>query len=139
VFDTLAGSLPAPQFEHASGRWLRRIVAALTPRVPVILFAKSAPVPWPDLAALRPHVLGVDAHADLAHLRATIPAHLALQGNLAPEVLLGPEEGVVRETRRILETLRGRPGHLFNLGHGVPPDAPLTHLETLVNTIRTFS
>jgi uroporphyrinogen decarboxylase len=137
LFDTLGGLLPEADFEAASGRWLREIVGALAGTVPVIVFSKGARARLPDLVATGAQVLGFDSDADLAQLRRDLPAHVALQGNLAPAVLEGTPDLVVRESSRILEAMRGRPGHIFNLGHGVPPGAPLENLEVLVRTIRS--
>ena len=59
-----------------------------------------------------------------------------VQGNLDPAVLLGPVEGVVAGTRRVLRQAGGRPGHVFNLGHGVLPGSTLENLQALVETVR---
>jgi uroporphyrinogen decarboxylase len=63
---------------------------------------------------------------------------VAVQGNLDPALLLGEPAAVARATRDLLESMRGRPGHIVNLGHGVPPEARLDCLETLVSTVRQF-
>jgi uroporphyrinogen decarboxylase len=136
LFDTLGGLLPADLFEAASGRWLRDIVQGLGNRVPVIVFSKDAHAQWPALVATGAQVLGLSPSADLAHFRTCLPGHVAIQGNLDPATLESTPDRVVSETRRILATLRGRPGHIFNLGHGVPPNAPLENLSALVQTIR---
>ncbi len=139
IFDPLASLLPAPQFDAASGRWIRDIVAAIAPRVPVILFAKGAPIPAPDLARCGAQVLGFDSSVNLGETARRLPAHVAVQGNLAPEVLTTSPDQVALETRRILDSMNGRAGHIFNLGHGVPPGAPLENIEALVHTVRHSS
>lgn len=139
IFDTLAGLLPASAFAEASARWIRDIVQALSSRVPVIVFSKGAHASWRILADTGARILGVDSTADLAHLRQVLPPGIGLQGNLDPTTLTTDSDTVTRQTRAILETMRGRPGHIFNLGHGVPPAAPLENLEALVRTVRTFS
>jgi uroporphyrinogen decarboxylase len=136
LFDTLGSLLPAGDFEGASGRWLRDIVRALAGTVPIIVFAKGARVGPGGLADLGATVLGFDHSVDLRAVRDQLPPGIAIQGNLDPAILLKTPETVVRETRSILDALRGRPGHIFNLGHGVPPEAPLENLETLVRTVR---
>ena len=62
-----------------------------------------------------------------------------MQGNLDPQVLTATPEIVTVETRRILEHMRGRNGHIFNLGHGLTPTARLECIEALVATVRNFS
>lgn len=139
IFDTLAGLLPADAYPDASGRWIREIISALGHRVPIIVFSKGAHARWRDLVDTGAEVIGLGPDAPLAELRQCVPGHIGLQGNLDPRHLTATPEIVSRESRAILETMRGRPGHLFNLGHGVPPDAPLENLATLVNTVRSFA
>jgi uroporphyrinogen decarboxylase len=59
-----------------------------------------------------------------------------IQGNLDPAALLGPVEVVVEGARHVLRQAAGRPGHVFNLGHGVLPGSPLENLQALVETVR---
>lgn len=136
IFDTLGGLAPAEWFEAASGKWLRAIVAELGNRVPVIVFAKGVHHAWSALAATGATVLGVDHAVSLREVAGQVPAQVALQGNLDPALLLTNPEQVVAATRAILEEMRGRPGHIFNLGHGVPPDAGLENIAALVDTVR---
>lgn len=138
LFDTLASLLPPNDFEGASARWLRDIIQGLRGRVPVIVFAKGAHAQWRTLVDGGARVLGLDASADLTLFRHCLPPDVAIQGNLAPEILESNPDTVRTESRRILEALRGRPGHIFNLGHGVPPQAPLENLEALMTTISQF-
>jgi uroporphyrinogen decarboxylase len=139
LFDTL-GHLAGPDmFEAVSGRWLREIVAALAGRAPIILFAKGVNWDWPGLAGMGANVLGADSAQPLADVRRQLPEDVGVQGNLDPELLSGASARVVAdETRWILEEMRGLTGHIFNLGHGVPPDARLENLEALVDTVRSF-
>ena len=65
-----------------------------------------------------------------------LPENVALQGNLDPFLLTTNPEAVAAETRRILASMAGRPGHIFNLGHGVPPNAKLENIRTIVETVR---
>lgn len=139
IFDTLASLLPAEEFEPAAGQWIREIVRGIQGRVPVIVFAKGARADVDSLVAIGADVLGFDAETDLAAVRKKLPAILAIQGNLAPRILETTPAVVVTEAQRVLESLRGRPGHIFNLGHGVPPGAPLENITCLVETVRNFA
>jgi uroporphyrinogen decarboxylase len=138
LFDTLAGTAPAADFDELSGRWLRDILAELREVAPVILFAKGVNDRWSELAQWGARVLGVDATVPLRVVADQLPASVAVQGNLDPALLLGEPAAVARATRDLLESMRGRPGHIVNLGHGVPPEARLDCLETLVSTVRQF-
>ena len=106
---------------------------------PVIVFSLGTHGNWDDLLATGASVLGIDWQFPLAHARRLLPADIALQGNLAPALLSdATPDIVVQETRAVLETMRGRKGHIFNLGHGVPPNAKLENIAALVETVRNF-
>ena len=75
---------------------------------------------------------------DLAGYREGMPDPPALQGNLDPAVLNTTPENTRRETRRILESMRGQPGYIFNLGHGIQPQAKVENVAALVETVRNW-
>jgi uroporphyrinogen decarboxylase len=138
IFDSLGGILSDGQFAAASGLWMRRIVASLKRQVPVIVFSKGTHGNWDELVATGAQVLGVDWNVRLADVAAQVPKRVGVQGNLDPCLLATTPEAVAAEAGRILRELRGRPGHIFNLGHGVPPNAKLENIESLVRTVRDF-
>ena len=138
IFDSLGGLLSDGDFAAASGQWIKRIIAGLERRVPVIVFAKGVHGNWTDLLDTGASVLGVDSNVRLAELRARLPANVAVQGNLDPFLLGTSPEIVAAETTRLLREMAGKKGHIFNLGHGVPPHARLENIESLVNTVRNF-
>jgi uroporphyrinogen decarboxylase len=106
---------------------------------PVIVFSLGTHGNWDDLLATGASVLGIDWQFPLAHARRLLPVDIALQGNLAPALLSdATPEVVAQETRAVLEAMRGRKGHVFNLGHGVPPNAKLENIAALVETVRNF-
>ena len=136
LFDTLAGELDDATYAQTGAVWVQQIVARLGNRVPVILFAKGINRSWPVLVGTGADVLSVDWQVRLKDLRRLLPAQTALQGNLHPQWLLATAEDVRRETRTLLEDMRGAAGYIVNLGHGVPPGAKLENLEALVDTVR---
>ena len=159
IFDSHGGQLAPTEFQEASGRWMRDIIGSLgapnsdSARTrtnakcadseigapPVIVFSLGTHGNWDDLLATGASVLGIDWQFPLAHARRLLPADIALQGNLAPALLsYATPEVVAQETRAILEVMRGRKGHIFNLGHGVPPNAKLENIATLVETVKNF-
>jgi uroporphyrinogen decarboxylase len=138
VFDSLGGVLSDGSFGPASGIWIEQIVASLKGRVPVIVFAKGTHGNWTELAGTGAQVLGVDWNMNLADAAARLPRHVGVQGNLDPFLLATTPEAVKAETKRILREMRGRAGHVFNLGHGVPPHAKLENIASLVETVRAY-
>jgi uroporphyrinogen decarboxylase len=138
IFDSLGGVLSDGDFARASGRWMKQIVASLKGRAPVIVFSKGTHGNWDDLVDTGAQVLGVDWNVRLADVRARLPDRVGVQGNLDPFLLRTTPEVVAAEAGRILREMRRRPGHVFNLGHGVPPDAKLENIESLVSAVRSF-
>jgi uroporphyrinogen decarboxylase len=163
IFDSHGGQLAPKDFPEASGRWLRDIISELSgtarhsvravnpqvndgahgvtrpTNVPVIVFSPGTHGNWDDLLATGASVLGIDWQFPLAHARRLLPADIALQGNLSPMLLSdATPEVVARETRAVLEAMRGRKGHIFNLGHGVPPTAKLENIAALFETVKNF-
>jgi uroporphyrinogen decarboxylase len=138
IFDSLGGLLSGSNFEAASGTWMKQIVDSLGNRVPVIVFARGVHGNWDELARTGAKVLGVDWNARLSEIRRRLPKRIAVQGNLDPFLLTTTPEIVARETKHILGEMRGRPGHIFNLGHGVPPNSKLENIASLVHTVRSF-
>jgi uroporphyrinogen decarboxylase len=139
IFDTLAGTLEPDRFEAGSARWLRLIVSELRSPVPVIVFAKGVHHDWAALAATGAQAIGVDWRVRLSEVRRELGGGIALQGNLDPAVLTATPAAVEAATRTVLEDMRGKPGHIFNLGHGVPPTAGLENIGRLVDTVRGFA
>ncbi|HEY5233217.1 MAG TPA: uroporphyrinogen decarboxylase [Verrucomicrobiae bacterium] len=139
IFDSHGGHLPAADFQEASGRWMREIVSSLRPQVPVTVFSLGTHGNWDDLAATGASVLGVDWQFSLAEARKILPHDIGIQGNLDPALLAGATpETVAAETNRLLAEMRGRDGYIFNLGHGVPPNAKLENIVALVETVKAF-
>lgn len=138
LFDSWGGIIAGPDYEAASLRWMRDIIAALPRDFPVILYAKGVSSQLTDLAFSGARVLGVDWTVDLGVTRRLVPATIALQGNLDPVLMNTTPEIVRTETSRLLETMRGAPGHIFNLGHGIMPQAKIECMETLVDTVTSW-
>jgi uroporphyrinogen decarboxylase len=139
LFDSHGGHLAPTEFQEASGRWMKEIISHLGSKTPVIAFSLGTHGNWNDLIASGANVLGIDWQTSMADARKLIPAHIAMQGNLSPlHIAESTPEVVAAETRKILEAMRGRPGHIFNLGHGLTPGAKLESIAALVETVKTF-
>lgn len=139
IFDSLGGQLADSAFEDASGKWIRQIIAMLGDKVPVILFSKGTHGKWDSLAGTGAKILSVDWTQSLAKVRSMLPENVGVQGNLDPTLLATTPEIVATETTCILREMAGVRGHIFNLGHGVPPLAKLECIEALAETVRNFA
>ncbi len=135
IFDSWGGIIAGQDYEAASLRWIRQIVAALPADFPVILYAKGTAPHLCDQAFTGVRVVSVDWTNDLAVVRRTLPANVAVQGNLDPVLLNTTPDIVRRETTRLLESMRGTRGHIFNLGHGIMPHAKIECMQALVDTV----
>ena len=135
IFDTLGGNLAGNQVEDGSLRWIREIVARLDKSVPVIVFSKGTRA-WKALADTGAQVLGVDWTESLPMIADGLPRPMSLQGNLDPAVLESSKEVAIRETSRILESMKTRQGFIFNLGHGVRPSSQVDLIQAVVETVQ---
>ncbi len=133
VFDSWAGALSVEDYAEFAARYSARILGAVA--APTIHFATGATHLLRSLAAAGGDVIGLDWRLPLDDGWRAVGDDRGVQGNLDPAVLLGPWERVEEAARAVLERAAGRPGHIFNLGHGVlpqtDPDA-LTRLTELV-------
>ena len=139
IFDSHGGHLAPVEFQEASGRWMKDIIANLGGKVPVIAFSLGTHGNWTDLISTGANVIGIDWQTSMAEARQLIPANIGMQGNLSPALISDATPDVVaRETKAILEAMRGRAGHIFNLGHGLTPGAKLENIAALVETVKSF-
>lgn len=138
IFDSWGGIIAGPDYEAASLRWIREIIAALPADFPVILYAKGTAPHLAAQAATGARVLSVDWTSDLAVVRRSLPAQVAVQGNLDPVLMQTTPDIVRRETTRLLDSMRGLPGHIFNLGHGITPQAKIENMQALVDTVTNW-
>jgi uroporphyrinogen decarboxylase len=139
LFDSWAGSLAPAQFE----RWVVAPTASIAaslkarhPAVPIIGFPKGAGGKLPAYAReTGVHAIGLDETVDPAWADAALPRGMPVQGNLDPLALIAGGEALESAVARILSSFPERP-HIFNLGHGILPDTPITHVEQLVKLVR---
>jgi uroporphyrinogen decarboxylase len=119
LFDSWVGALSPADYDEFVAPWSARILAAVD--VPTIHFGTGTATLLGSMAAAGGDVIGLDWRIPLDRGWAEVGAEHGVQGNLDPALLLGPWERVEASTLDILERAGGRPGHIFNLGHGVLP------------------
>jgi uroporphyrinogen decarboxylase len=135
LFDSWVGVLGPYDYERHVAPRMRRLFEGLRPLgVPVIHFGTGAAGLLTRMAGAGGDVIGVDWRVDLAEAWAQVPDR-AVQGNLDPHVLLAPWPEVQRQARLVLDAAGGRPGHIFNLGHGVLPSTDPDGLRRLVDLV----
>ena len=144
IFDTWGGNLTTAAYEEFSLAYVRRVIAGLVRenegrRVPVILFSKGGGEWLEVMASAGCDALGVDWSTDLARARRRVGVRVSLQGNLDPAVLLASPEVARVEARRVLDAYGGEAGHVFNLGHGITPQASIDTVVAVVDEVRTYS
>ena len=139
LFDSWAGVLSPRLFALHVIEPTRRIVDALRirhPGTPIIGFPRLAGVLVGAYAAQTGvDAVALDTGAELSIATGLVPATIATQGNLDPLSLVAGGEALAAEVRGVLSAIRGRP-HIFNLGHGIVPQTPPSHVADLVAQVR---
>ena len=135
LFDSWVGCLGVDDYRRYLLPYTRSVIEALTPTVPVIHFATGNPALLPLISQAGGAVIGVDWRVRLDDAWRAIGHHKAIQGNLDPAVLLTDPAEIRRRAKQILDQAAGRPGHIFNLGHGVLPQTPVENAIALVDAV----
>jgi uroporphyrinogen decarboxylase len=137
VFDSWGGAFDARTWSESLLPSTRRLVhEAKALGVPVILYVNGCSQLLETLVDTGADVLGLDWRVDPADAIRRTGGKVALQGNLDPCVLFAPPEVVERETRRVLDSFRDAPGHIFNLGSGILPGVPTASMEAVFRVVQ---
>ncbi len=139
VFDSWVGALSPADYRRYVLPHTRALFAALPADVPVIHFGTGTSTLLPDLRAAGGSVIGLDWRVELDRAWGEVGHDVAIMGNLDPLALLADPAVAAREADRILAEAAGRPGHVFNLGHGVLPETPVDHVVRLVEHVHQRS
>jgi uroporphyrinogen decarboxylase len=138
VFDSWVGTLNARDYREFALPHTRRIFEAVGSRVPTIHFGTGTATILEDLRDAGGDVIGLDWRIPIDEGWERI-GDRAVQGNLDPTLLLGPTPRMFRQTDDILARVGGRPGHIFNLGHGILPSTPVEHVQMLAQYVHSAS
>ena len=139
LFDSWVGALAVEDYEARVLAHTRAIFDALkSVDVPRIHFGTDTAALIESIASAGPDIVSVDWRVPLDVAWDRVGHERGIQGNLDPAVLLGPPELVRERARDVLRRAAGRPGHIFNLGHGVLPSTPLENLQLLVDTVHEW-
>jgi uroporphyrinogen decarboxylase len=139
LFDSWAGCLHPDDYRRYVLPHISAVIRALTSGTPVINFATGNPALLPLLSEAGGDVIGVDWRVRLDDAWRAVGHHRGVQGNLDPTTLLADRATVRRRAKDILDQAAGRPGHIFNLGHGVLPPTPPENVIALVDMVHEMS
>ncbi len=140
LFDSWVGCLSPADFvryvQPHTKRLIDRLKEAGGGEIPVVYFGTGNPALSQLMQACGPDVLALDWRAPLLETWNATGAR-AVQGNLDPIVLCADWPAVERQARALLDEVAGRPGHVFNLGHGIVPETPVDNVKRLVELVQT--
>lgn len=139
LFDSWVGCLSPQDYQEYVLPYSKKIIDGVTKKVPLIHFATASSTLLKLMKQAGGEVIGVDWRVDIGEAWSRIGYDVAIQGNLDPVILLGPVGLIGREVKRILNRINGRPGHIFNLGHGILPNTPVDHVAVLVEMVHQYS
>jgi uroporphyrinogen decarboxylase len=136
VFDSWVGQLSRSDYRQYALPHTRRIFDALAETgVPTIHFGVNTGAILGEMKSAGGDVIGVDWRMPLDDAWSIVGRDRGIQGNLDPTRLLGPEHGLFDAADEVLLRAGGRPGHIFNLGHGILPDTPLERVQALARHV----
>jgi len=139
VFDSWVGALNPADYREFALPHTRRIFDAIGRRVPTIHFGTGTAAILGELREAGGDVIGVDWRIPIDTAWQQIGFDRAVQGNLDPTLLLGPAHRMCSQTDDILARVGDRPGHIFNLGHGILPSTPVEHVQMLAQYVHSAS
>ena len=139
IFDSWVGSLGLTDYREYAFEASRRLVRAVQQMgVPVIYFGVETAGLLTQMAATGADVIGLDWRQPLDEGWRAVGHDRAVQGNLDPITLFAPLEVLELRVREILRAANGRPGHIFNLGHGIVPSTPVENVQAVVRMVREY-
>jgi len=139
IFDSWVGCLSPDDYREYVLPYSKKVVKGIGENVPIIQFATSHSTLLELMKGAGGDVIGVDWRVDIGEAWGRIGYDVGIQGNLDPVVLLAPVDLIEKEVKRILDGVKGRPGHIFNLGHGILPNTPAENVAALVDMVHEYS
>ncbi len=140
LFDSWAGVLSRADYREFALPHSQRIFAALEDAgVPIIHFGVGTTAILRELTEAGGNVIGLDWRQPLDESWAIVGHDRGVQGNLDPSVLLGPTDRMFAAADVVLQCAGSRPGHIFNLGHGILPSTPVENVQALATHVHAYS
>ena len=139
IFDSWAGCLTPSDYQQFVQPYTKAVIDAVAPGVPVINFSTGTTGLLKHVRAAGGDVIGLDWRVNLDEGWAAVGDDVAVQGNLDPVALFASPKEIKSRVADILRRAAGRPGHIFNLGHGVLPETPVDHVVAMVDAVHELS
>jgi uroporphyrinogen decarboxylase len=140
IFDTWGGIVSPIDYERYILPYTTKLINGLNRQgIPIIHFVKGAGTMLETVKKAGADVVGLDWHIGLDRARNILGDKVAVQGNLDPTVLYAPKAHIEAEVQRILAENGDRPGHIFNLGHGILPNVAPEHAKYMVECVHRLS
>ena len=139
IFDSWAGCLTPDDYEKFVLPYTRAIIDGITREIPVIHFSTGTAGLLQQIRLAGGDVIGLDWRVNLDAAWATIGHDVAVQGNLDPAILFAPPKEISNRVADVLRRAERRPGHIFNLGHGVLPETPVENVKAMVQAVHELS
>jgi len=140
IFDTWGGILSPSDYTKYVMPYTTKLINGLNRmQTPVIHFVKGSGAMLDTVKLAGGDVMGLDWHVNLGKARDLLGPQMAVQGNLDPTVLYAPQETIEVEVKRVLDENAGRPGFIFNLGHGILPTVPPENAKFMVECVHRLS
>lgn len=138
IFDSWVGTLSVSDYESFVSAYMRRLMHRLKDTVPIIYFGVGNGHLLQAMQATGPDFMALDWRVPLVETWDRLGTS-AIQGNLDPLMLCSNRAEIEKQTLAILKDVGGKPGHIFNLGHGIVPQTPVDHVKYLVDLVHEFS
>jgi uroporphyrinogen decarboxylase len=138
LFDSWVGALSPADYQNYVLPYSKQaveIAKSSFPDVPLIHFGTGTSGMLPLIKKAGGDVIGVDWRIDLAAAWQQVGDDVAVQGNLDPVVLFAPIPEIKKQAAHILDSVSGKPGHIFNLGHGILQHTPVEHVAALIDFV----
>lgn len=139
IFDTWVGCLGPTDYREYVLPYTRMMMEGITPGTPIIHFGTGTAMLLEAMREAGGDIIGVDSRIELDQAWSRLGEGVGIQGNLDPIVLYANQSFIHQRVKRILDQTRGRPGHIFNLGHGLLPDTPFENVVALVEMVHELS
>jgi uroporphyrinogen decarboxylase len=139
VFDSWVGALAPADYRAYVLPHMKALFTKLTPGTPAIHFGTGTAALLPLMREAGGDVIGLDWRVDLAEAWRAVGHDVAVQGNLEPAVLLASPPYIRKRAQAVLDAAGRRPGHIFNLGHGIHKETPVEHVKALVDIVHELS